>query len=366
MQAVILVGGEGTRLRPLTYGTPKPMIPLFGVPFLERTIARLRGAGVAEVILAAGYLPQAIIDHFGDGSEVGLRVAYVIEEQPLGTAGALRNVADRLSGAFFVLNGDVLTSLDLRAMLAYHEAKGGDGVIHAIRVEDPSAFGCLVHDAAGRISRFVEKPPRDEAPTDEINAGTYLLERRVLDRIPQGRAVSIERQTFPELLADGGALYAYTTDDYWLDIGRPEQYVQAHGDVLTGKLTLPSLAGARGGTMFLSAAAGTPPNVRPPSFIGEGVRIEAGATVGPYAVLGDGCRIEAGAEVRESVLWEDVTVEPRARVVGAILASHVRVGRDAAINAGAVIGHDVHVEPGTIVDANARVAARQKPVARGV
>ncbi len=334
------------------------MIPLFGVPFLERTIARLRDAGVDEVILAAGYLPQAIMDHFGDGSGLGLRVEYVIEQTPLGTAGAVRNVAARLSRAFFVLNGDVLTSLDLRAMRAYHERQGGEGVIHAIRVDDPSAFGCLVHDADGRISQFVEKPPRDEAPTDEINAGTYLLERRVLDRIPAGRAVSIERETFPQLLAAGGALYAYTTDDYWLDVGRPEQYVQAHGDVLDGKLVLPSAGGARGGTMFLSAAAATPEYIRPPTFIGESVSVDPSAKVGPYAVVGDGCRIEADAEVRESVLWDGVTVEAGARVCGAILASNVRVGKNAAIKAGAVIGHDVAIEPGTIVGADARLGAR--------
>ncbi len=355
MQAVILVGGEGTRLRPLTYRTPKPMVPLFGVPFLERTLGRLWDAGVDEVILAAGYLPQAIVDHIGDGSKIGLRVQYVVEEAPLGTAGALRNVAERLTGPFFVLNGDVLTSLDLRAMRIYHEGKGGEGVIHAIRVDDPSAFGCLVHDANGKISRFVEKQPRDEAPTDEINAGTYLLERSVLDRIPSGRAVSIERETFPELLAAGGLLYAYTTDDYWLDVGRPEQYVQAHGDVLDGKLTLPPLRDGCGGTMFVAATQQMPPNVRPPVFVGEGVDIDPSAIVGPYAVVGDGSRIGAQAHVRNSILWDGVAVEAGARVTDAILASNVRVGNGAIVSAGAVIGHDAAIAAGRVLDPGARV-----------
>jgi len=357
LQAVILVGGEGTRLRPLTYETPKPMVPLFGVPFLERTIVRLREAGVDEVILAAGYLPQAIIDHFGDGSKVGLRVTYVLEEAPLGTAGALRNVADRLTGSFFVLNGDVLTSLDLRAMLAYHQENGGEGVIHAIRVDDPSAFGCLVHDGTGRIARFVEKPPRDEAPTDEINAGTYLLERSVLDRIPSGRAVSIERETFPELLAAGGRLYAYTTDDYWLDVGRPEQYVQAHSDVLDGKLVLPSSHHAASGTVFAAASPRTPSNLHPPVFVGEGVAIDPTAIVGPYAVVGDGCRIGPGAHVRNSILWDGVEIDAEARVSDAILASNVRVGNGAIVGAGAVIGHDVSIAAGRVLEPQARIAA---------
>jgi len=167
LQAVVLVGGEGTRLRPLTLETPKPMVPVMNLPFLERTLRRLKDAGIDDVILPAGYLPEAITSYFGDGSSLGLRVRYVIEETPLGTAGALKNVAQYIDGPFFVLNGDVLTSLDLRAMLAYHERKGGLGTLHLIRVDDPSAFGCVVHDAHGRIERFVEKPPRGEEPTND-------------------------------------------------------------------------------------------------------------------------------------------------------------------------------------------------------
>ena len=169
------------------------MVPLLGVPFLEQTLERLRTAGVEDVILAAGYLPNAIEDHLGDGSRLGMHLTYVVEETPLGTAGALRNVADLITGAFFVLNGDILTGLDLKAMLEFHRRKGGLGVLHLIRVEDPSAFGCVVHDADGRIEAFVEKPPAGEEPTDEINAGTYLLERAVLDAILPARSRSSER-----------------------------------------------------------------------------------------------------------------------------------------------------------------------------
>ena len=360
MQAVILVGGEGTRLRPLTFGTPKPMVPLFGIPFLERTLGRLKDAGVDEVVLAAGYLPAAIADHLGDGSRIDMRVTYVVEESPLGTAGALRNVAEHITGTFFVLNGDVLTSLDLRAMTAFHRAHGGIATLHAIRVDDPSAFGCIVRDAGGRIERFVEKPPRDEAPTDEVNAGTYLLERAVLDRIPAGRNVSIERETFPALIASGERLYSYVTGDYWLDVGRPQQYLQAHDDVLDRKLPLaPSgdRALARRGSLWLVGSAGVPGNVRLPSFVGEGVIIDETAVVGPYAVLGDGCRIEAGAVVRDAVLWDGVVVGAGARVSDAILASNVRVGSDAVVAQGAVVGHAAHIAAGVTLDPDARVVA---------
>ena len=188
MQAIVLVGGEGTRLRPLTYGTPKPMVPIANVPFLARTMERLYEAGIRDVILPAGYLPQAIVDYFGDGSKLDMKITYVIEDEPLGTAGALKNVEQHVTGPFFVLNGDVLTSLDLRAMMAFHKEKGGLGALHLIKVEDPSAFGCIVHDDDLRISAFVEKPPKGTEPTDEVNAGTYLFDRAVLAAVGDAQA----------------------------------------------------------------------------------------------------------------------------------------------------------------------------------
>lgn len=360
MQAVILVGGEGTRLRPLTYGTPKPMVPLFGVPFLERMLSRLHHAGIDDVILAAGYLPKAITDHLGDGSRLGgMRLTYVIEDEPLGTAGAIKNVADHITGSFFVLNGDVLTSLDLRAMAAYHNQAQGLGTIHLIKVEDPSPFGCVVHDASGRVSAFVEKPPRDKAPTDEINAGTYLLDRAILDRIPAGRSVSIERETFPEILASGERLNAFTTQDYWLDVGRPDQYLQAHRDVLDRKLELDPTAdpGAHRGTFYFAGTPGAPKGIQPPAFLGAEAEIDPSATVGPYAVIGDKSRVEAEACVKGTVAWDGVVVYSKANVVDAILASNVRVGPGARVGAGSVIGHGVTIEPGANLPNDSRIVA---------
>lgn len=354
MQAVVLVGGEGTRLRPLTYVTPKPMIPVMNVPFLERTLLRLKGAGIADVILPAGYMPEAITDYFGDGSRLGIRMTYVIEETPLGTAGAVKNVERYIDGPFFVLNGDVLTSLDLKAMLALHRDRGGMGVLHLIRVEDPSAFGCVVHDDFGRITAFVEKPPRDQAPTNEINAGTYLLDPAILDFIPVGRPVSIERETFPAVIAGARPLYAYTTDDYWIDLGRPEHYRDSHRHIFDGRMPL-GIELTEQGIGGAGAATYGPGNVVGPAMIGQGTHIAAGAQVGPYVVLGDDCTIDEGAVVVDSILWDNVHVGRDARVDGAILASRCSVGQGATISSGAVVGHDVRIDPDSIVPGDARV-----------
>ncbi|HZZ64600.1 MAG TPA: NDP-sugar synthase [Candidatus Baltobacteraceae bacterium] len=355
MQAIVLVGGEGTRLRPLTFGTPKPMVPIMNVPFLARTLERLYDVGIREVILPAGYMPQAITEYFGDGSRLGMNITYVIEDEPLGTAGAIKNVEQHINGPFFVLNGDILTSLDLNAMIAYHREKGGLGVLHLIRVDDPSAFGCVVHDQAGRIAQFVEKPPKGSEPTNEVNAGTYLLEPAVLEMIPPGRNVSIERETFPKILSEGQALYAYTTSDYWIDVGRPEQYLNAHRDILSGAMPLKMEPGISGPGAGAFAGSGTGANLVAPVHVEAGVSIDATATVGPNVVLGTGCRIGAHAVIAESVLWDNVVVENDVQIQESIVAGGSHIGAGAKIGAGSVIGHNVVVEPGTIVPEGSRL-----------
>jgi mannose-1-phosphate guanylyltransferase len=327
------------------------MVPIFGVPFLERTLLRLRDAGISDVILPAGYLPEAITSYFGTGERLGMKLTYVIEEVPLGTAGALKNIEHLIEGPFFVLNGDVLTGLDLQTMLAYHREKGGLGALHLIAVEDPWACGGVVPDAAGRISGFIEKPPRETAPTNAINAGTYLLEREILEAIPAGRPVSIERETFPQLLAVHAPLHAFTTNDYWIDLGRPEHYLQAHRDVLEGRLAVPGVP-----SIALYAGAIGPIHVAP------GATVEPGALLGPYAVIGAGTRVAADARVARSILWENVVVEPGASIEGAILASGVHVGAGAKIEPGAVIGHGAVIEMGTVIERDARIPGPATPV----
>jgi mannose-1-phosphate guanylyltransferase len=353
VQAVVLVGGEGTRLRPLTLETPKPMVPVMNVPFLERTLRRLKEAGIDDVILPAGYLPEAITSYFGGGSQLGLNIRYVIEETPLGTAGALKNVQQYITGPFFVLNGDVLTSLDLRAMRANHEKQGGIASLHLIRVEDPSAFGCVVHDADGRISAFVEKPKREEAPTNEVNAGTYLLEAEVLDAIPAGRPVSIERETFPQLIVAGKKLYAYTTSDYWIDLGNPQAYLASHRHIFDGSMPLDLQPAADG-----PGAKGVPPSaIVPPVFVGRNVRVAPDAKIGPYTVLGDDCVVGPGAVVADSLLWDGVIVGNGASLDWAIVASRAHIGAGAVIGRGSVIGHNADIAANETVGEDARIPA---------
>jgi mannose-1-phosphate guanylyltransferase len=328
------------------------MVPIMGVPFLARTMERLSTAGITDVILPSGYMPKAISDYFGDGSQLGMKITYVIEETPLGTAGALKNVQEHITGPFFVLNGDILTSLDLRAMMEHHKKKGGAGALHLIRVEDPSAFGCVVHDANGQISSFVEKPALGTAPTNEINAGTYLMEPSVLDMIPAGRPVSIERETFPEIIAAGKGLFAYTTDDYWIDLGKPEQYLAAHRDIMDGSMPLalePGLSGA--GASALRSIQGAVA----PVHADAGVVIHPSATVGPNVVLGEGCRIGKDAVIRETVLWDGVVVGDGAVIDGSIIASRTTIGAGARIGAGSVIGHDMAIAENAVLSEGSRV-----------
>lgn len=330
------------------------MIPIMGVPFLELALRRIKEAGVEHVILPSYHLPEAITSYFGDGSRIGLRLTYVIEEQPLGTAGAIKNVESYIEGPFFVFNGDIMTSLDLKAMIAYHNAKGGIGTLHLIRVEDPSSFGAVVHDKDGRISSFVEKPPKGTSPSNDINAGTYLLERELLEFIPSGRNVSIERETFPAVIAAGKKICAYVTEDYWIDLGRPEHYLDAHRNVFDGAVPLGiPLAKSRVSGPGAEQPRGT---LVPPVFIGRHATVEEGAHVGPYVVLGDGCRVGRGAHVRDSVLWDGVVVGDGSSVKDAIVASRVRIGANAEIGAHTVIGHDVAIADGAQIAENSRLS----------
>ena len=339
MQAVILVGGEGTRLRPLTYALPKPMVPILGRPFIGWIIERLRRAGVDEIIMSCCYLPDVIEAHFGDGSAFGVKLHYVLEETPLGTAGAIRNALDLINGPAFVCNGDILTGLDLTALRAAHTRNNAVVTIHTRAVEDPSQFGVVETDASGRVKRFVEKPKPGETDARDINAGTYVLEREAVEAIPPGRSVSIERETFPLLISETGRVFAVSTQDYWIDVGRPETYVQAHRDILDGQFDKP--LGVEVTERVWSADGAPLPSgvkVRPPVYIGSGTQISSGATLGPYAVLYDDVRVADGATVEGSIVWPGCDIGANAIVRGAILGLDVVVEPDTTVAAGSVIG----------------------------
>jgi mannose-1-phosphate guanylyltransferase len=318
MQAIVLVGGEGTRLRPLTATVPKPALTLVDRPFLAYMIEWLAGHGVTEVVLACGFLPEVLRAALGDGELAGARVRYVAEPEPLGTAGAIRFAADELGeeldDRFLALNGDVLTDLDLTALLHLHEERGAKATLGLHPVEDSSAYGLVRTGGEGEVIEFTEKT--GEPKPGEINAGMYALDRSMLDLIPPGENVSIERDVFPRLVDDG--LYGLCLDGYWMDIGTPECYLQASWDILEGRVE--------------TRVEPTSPGI----FRGAGVEV-GDATVGPRVVLSSGCRLAAGAEVRDSVLLDGCVVGEGARVSGSILAPAVEVAPGATLE-GVVAG----------------------------
>ena len=313
MRAVVLVGGFGTRLRPLTFSTPKPMLPVGHRPIIENLVRMLAPAGVDEVVLALGFKPEPFMAAFPDGTCAGVRLHYAVEPEPLDTGGAIRFAAEHagVDDTFVVVNGDVLTDLDVAALLAFHRRCGAEATLHLTPVDDPSSFGVVDVDGTGLVSRFVEKPAPGTAPSNLINAGTYVFEPSVLERIPTGRKVSIERETFPQIVADG-RLYAMATDDYWVDTGRPSLYRQANLDMLDGRRRLLSCVAVEpGATVDASAHIEH-------SLVAQGARVDAEATVIGSVIL-PGAVIHRGAEVVDSIVMGDVgeNASLRDSVIGA-------------------------------------------------
>jgi mannose-1-phosphate guanylyltransferase len=352
MKAVVLVGGEGTRLRPLTLSTPKQMLPIVGLPMIERVLAHLASHGVDEAILSLGYLPDAFKEAYPDGYAAGVRLTYAVESEPLDTAGAVRFAASYggVDETFVVVNGDVLTDLDLGSLVDFHRQRGAEGTIALHPVPDPSAFGVVPTDSEGRVTAFVEKPPLDEAPTNEINAGTYVFETSVLDRIPPSGRVSIERETFPAMVMSG-VLFAKSDDGYWLDTGTPAAFLQANHDLVGGRRAGPPAPGVhdRGDGVFLDGASSINGEVTGPSVIFGGCEIARGARV-ERSVVGPGSVIEAGAVVVDSVLMEDSHVALDAVVAGSIVGPRATVGQRADVRPISVLGARSVVASGTLVD----------------
>lgn len=322
MRAVVLVGGFGTRLRPLTSSIPKPMLPVGHVPIIERLVSNLGRSGITEVTLALGFQPQPFIAAFPNDECAGVAMRYAVEPEPLDTAGAIRFAADAagIDDMFVVVNGDILTDLDVSQLVTFHREHGAEATIHLIGVPDPSAFGVVAIDDDGRVERFVEKPAPGTAPSNLINAGTYVLEPSVLQRIPLGRKVSIERATFP-LIAESGGLFAMATDDYWVDTGRPELYLQANLDVLAGTRRHDRCEGVHPAAHVDSAASIQQSVVGAGSRVGEavvsrsvllpGAVVEAGAVVTDSVIMG---HVGAGAVVHNSVLGADGVIAPGEQV----------------------------------------------------
>ncbi len=337
-QAVILVGGEGTRLRPVTARVPKPVAPVVERPFVAYILENLVRHGVSRAVFSSGFLAAAIEAEIGDGARYGIAVDYVVEDEPLGTAGAIANCAEKLdAGPFFVFNGDVLSDVDLGALAALHVAKGGMGTVFLTPVADPRRYGLVELRDDGSVASFVEKPGEHEG-TALINAGVYVLEQEVLELIPRGRLFSIERGVFPKL-ARAGSLYGYVDHGYWRDIGTPESYLQAHFDILE-RTVVTSVGDLLGDAyLYVAPTATVDPAARivPPCYVADGARLDAGARVGPLAVVGAGAAVEEGATVSESVLQAGVRVGAHAEVARSILVRDSRVGAGSQLHA-AVLG----------------------------
>ena len=341
LQGVVLVGGEGRRLRPLTDTRPKPMMELVDRPFVAHQLDHLARYGVDDIIFSCGYRPDVLREHFGDGSDRGIRLRYVVDPEPLGTAGAVRNASELIEAdRVLVFNGDILTDLDLAGLLDQHVSRGAEGTVALTPVEDPSAYGLVRLRDDRSVEEFLEKPsPHQLRPGEPylINAGTYVLERRSLDRIPPGVKVSIERDTFP-LIADDRLLYGYPSEAYWRDIGTPASYLDAHLDVLGGEVRTE----APGGPIHLGPGASVDPGATlvGPVSLGADVRVESGARVA-RAVVGAGCRVGREASVEGSILGRDVVVEDDAHLSDLVVA-----GDGARVPAGRAISGPASIPTG--------------------
>jgi len=349
---VILAGGQGTRLRPLTLARAKPVVPLLNRPFLAYQLALLGQHGVGDVILTCSYRVEDIRAALGT-EMFGTTLRYVVENEPRGTGGGVRNAADLVHGRLYVLNGDILTDVDLTAMARFHEARRARLTIFLTRVAEPRAYGLVETDADGRIRRFREKPAPDEPlTTDTVNAGVYLLDAELLFRIPSDRAVSIEREVFPGLIADGVACFGWCPTAYWRDIGSPDAYRLAQMDLLDGRVRTSLVPGGRPrGPAWVADDAAVAPEARleGPTVIGPAVRVEARARVGPRAVIGAGSSIGPGARVEEAVVWERVQIGAGAILRQCVVANDAHIGTNAAVTGGAV------VEPGAVVADGTRI-----------
>ena len=354
MQALILAGGEGTRLRPLTSTVPKPVVQLVDRPFISYMIEWLRGHGVDDVILACGFMPDRLRAVLGAGEGLGVSLRYVQEPEPLGTGGALKYAEKLLAERFFMLNGDILTDIDLTAQLAQHEASGARATLGLIPVDDPSAYGLVRRNEDGSVHQFVEKPSPAEIDTNLINAGAYILERDVLDGMaPAGTKISIERDVFPALVGHG--LYGYEAAGYWMDIGTPERYLKATFEILDGTVrTEVGRAVAEAGGV-LRRGGGGPGVIHGPAVVGADCNLAEDAVVGSRTVLGRGVTVGAGAHIESSVVLDGATIGAGTRIASSIIGPGARVGDHCRLEGRVMLGQGVSVGSGNTLMQGMRI-----------
>ncbi len=353
MQAVILVGGRGTRLRPLTSTMPKPIVPLVDRPFISYMLEWLREHGIEDVIMSCGFLATSVREVLGDGSDLGLSLRFVEEPDPRGTAGALKLAEPMLDERFLMLNGDVLTDIDLTSQIAQHEATGASATLALVPVADPSAYGLVLLEDDRSVKEFLEKPGADRIESNLISAGAYVLERSILDLVPADRKVSIEREVWPRLIGKG--LYGFPSEGYWLDIGTPARYLQGTFDILEGNVRTGLAKRLGGDWLAVDADAHVHGRVIPPAVLERGVCVAEGAHVGSLAVLGRDVSVGAGSTVERAVILDGTQIGEGASLRDCILAAGCRVGARTQISGGAVLGEGVSVGADNVITRGARI-----------
>jgi mannose-1-phosphate guanylyltransferase len=344
VEAVVLVGGKGTRLRPLTLSAPKPMLPTAGVPFLAHLLSRIQAAGVRRVVLGTSYMAETFAKEFGDGEALGLELVYVVEDHPLGTGGGIRNVAKHLTtDHVLVFNGDVLCGTDLRAVVGTHRETAADVTLHLVRVPDPRAYGCVPTDATGQVLEFLEKT--EDPPTDQINAGCYVFRRSVIDSIPEGRPVSVERETFPGLLSSGARVSGHVDNAYWRDMGTPADLAHGSADLVRGVAPSAALPGPTGEALVLAGAeVASDALVFGGSTVGRGVTIGAGARV-DGSMLFDGAVVAPGAVVEQSIVGAGAHIDEGATLRDTVVGDRAVVGAHCELRRGMRVWPDIVLPP---------------------
>jgi mannose-1-phosphate guanylyltransferase len=353
MQAVILVGGQGTRLRPLTSTVPKPVVQLVDRPFITYMLEWLRGHGVQDVIMSCGFLADGVRRVLGDGSRMGIRLRFVEEPDPRGTAGALKLAEPMLDERFLMLNGDVLTDIDLTAQIAQHERSGARATLALVPVADPSAYGLVILREDNSVSEFVEKPSAERIESNLISAGAYVLEREILGLVPPDRNVSIEREVWPLLVGDG--LFGFASESYWLDIGTPARYLQGTFDILSGNLATAVAERLGSGWLAIDEGAQVHGRVIPPALIERGVSVADGAHVGSLAVLAEDVSVGPGSTVERAVVLAGTRIGAGCELRDCILAGGCSVGDGTSITGGAVLGEGVSVGAHNVITRGARI-----------
>ena len=358
MKAVVMAGGEGTRLRPMTSSMPKPLLPVANRPIMEHVLRLLRQHGLSEVVVTVQFLASLVRNYFGDGEELGMVLHYANEEVPLGTAGSVKNAEDLLSGdSFVVISGDALTDIDLSALIAYHKEKGALVTVCLTRVQDPVEFGITITDDEGRVERFLEKPTWGQVFSDTVNTGIYVMEPEVFDYVPAGKSVDWSSEVFPQLLAEGKPVYGYVAEGYWEDVGTHESYVKAQADVLTGKVDTEIDAFETAPGVFVAEGAEIDPAavLKGPCLIGAYAKIEAGVELREHTVIGSNVVVKSGAFLHRAVVHNNVYIGPQANLRGCVIGKNTDIMRAVRIEDGVVVGDECLIEEESVLSGGVRV-----------